>query len=492
MRYKTAPYKHQTTALSRSQVKTAYALFMEMGTGKSKIIIDNAYYLTRLASAKWIEALIIITPNGLQQNWVLREIPTHLLSNIKYSAAYYHSGMPKALKQQWDAMFDPDLKGLRILAINYEQLLVTSMFARLVRFMREYPTMLVLDESQCIKSPKAARTKRAWQLGTFALYRRILSGTPITQSPLDLWAQFKFLDKTILDFHSYTAFKHTYASVQRVIANNKWGFYEHVTGYRRLPDLRKRIAPYTFAIRKTECLDLPPKIFENVYVQLTDQQKRMYKDLRRDAMAELEITDKNYMVEDVLAEFLMNENKVSASNALTKTLRMQQVLGGFVKDDSGAIQALENNRIKALLSILEDAPLDTKVIIWAKYRSELAEIVKTIIKKFGIKSVVEYHGGVSAKNRTIAVDSFQNYIPARFFVGQPGAGGRGLTLTAATIVIWYSIGYSLEHYLQANDRPHRIGQKHAVTYIHLLAPKTLDEAILKILNTKRKLAQEVI
>lgn len=484
MKFKTKPFKHQLHALTKMHLKTGFALFMEMGTGKSKVIIDDAHVLYE---AGQIDAVIIVCPNGLQQNWINRELPTHMTSD--YVGVYF--GKSKKEQRAWLDVFHAEGK-LKVFAINVDRLIQKETITLLMDILKDSKTMLVVDESQRIKNPKAKRTKALLGLAPHAAFRRVLSGTPITQGALDLFSQLRFLSTKILPFSTYTAYKHQYAVVQRIKTDkNRYGFFEKVTGYKNLDQLKGYLEPVSYIVKKEECLDLPDKVYENIDVEMTAQQKRVYKQLVAEAIAVIEQPPENMSPEEHIM-WALQSDKVVATNGLTAILRCQQVLGGYVKDETEKLVALDSNRLKVLMETIDDIANDAKIIIWSRFVAEIEEVSKALKEKYGEESTVEYYGAVKAVDRDAAVDNFQSDPKTRFFIAQPASGGVGLTLTAASYVVWYSMDYSLEHYLQANDRAHRIGQTRKVTYLHLVCPKTLDEAILRALKTKSDLAEEII
>lgn len=470
-------YKHQIDAFEKGKGLSAYGLLMDMGTGKTKVAIDIASY----QADNGIDFLLVVVPNGLQSNWIQRELPKYM--SISYMAMELPTN--KKESEAFNKMLVSDV--FKILLINIEKLSIATYVKDLQGLLRLHRSAMYIDESHRIKSVKASCTKNAALLARSAQRRLIMTGTPVTQGPLDFWGQFQFLSPQILPYKNYHAFIHDYANIVKIASsNNKYGYFTKVTGYKNLDKLKRLIEPYTFNIRKENCLDLPEKVFENYPVQLTEDQSRMYKELVKEAMT---------IVGDVVGDTpeekiinaLMSDDRISVKNGLTKLLRCQQILGGYVTDDNGIVHSVKNNRISTLTDIVEGIPLDKKVIIWARYVPELKAIKQTL----GDAAVL-YYGDTSKEDRATAVDRFQTDPTVRFFISQPASGGVGLTLTAATYVIWYSMDFSLGNYLQANDRAHRIGQKEAVTYIHLIAQKTIDEKILLKLAEKNSLLKEFV
>jgi len=246
-----------------------------------------------------------------------------------------------------------------------------------------------------------------------------------------------------------------------------------VTSYRRLDELATKLEKFSYRVLKEDCLDLPPKVFTTRIVELSDEQKEMYKTMKHAAIAE-------------------HQGKIMSSmSALTTLLRLHQITCGTFKADDDTITHLKNNRIQALMDCLEE--VEGKVIIWATYREDIRKIVESLKKAYGEASTVEYHGGVDATLRQKNIALFQEKNgPARYFVGNAQTGGYGITLTAANTVIYFSNSYDLEKRLQSEDRAHRIGQTGSVTYVDLVAEKTIDERIIKSLKSKINIANEIM
>jgi SNF2 family DNA or RNA helicase len=246
-----------------------------------------------------------------------------------------------------------------------------------------------------------------------------------------------------------------------------------VDSYRRLGERAEKLDSFSYRVLKEDCLDLPPKVFTKRVVELTDEQDKIYAQMKQMALA------------------LLNDKVMSTVNVMTQLMRLHQVTCGTFKADDGTITPLKNNRLTALLDCLEE--VEGKVIIWATYREDIKKIVETLKKAYGEASTVEYHGGVDTAYRQDHIAQFQDKTsPTRYFVGNPQTGGYGITLTAANTVIYYSNSYDLEKRLQSEDRAHRIGQTGSVTYVDLIAEGTIDENIVKALRSKINIANEIM
>jgi SNF2 family DNA or RNA helicase len=466
-KFKTKPYAHQITALEKSWDKEEYAYFMEMGTGKSKVLIDN---IAMLYDKGKINGVLIVAPKGVYKNWYSSEIPTHLASHIQHKSVLWTTSKSKIKQEELNSLFKSDFN-LHVLIMNVEAFSTPKGvdFAR--KFLNSHKTLFAVDESTTIKSNKAARTKNIISISQTAKYRRILTGSPITKSPLDLYTQCKFLNEHLLGFSSYLTFQNRYANMVRKNFGGRQVWI--ITSYQRLDELSKIIEPFSYRVLKEDCLDLPDKIYIKREIELTEEQEKLYSTMKQMALATL------------------NGQLLTAPNVLTQLMRLHQITCGHFKSDDGKIQELKNNRIEELMSILEET--EGKAIIWANYIYDIERIVAAIKKEYGDNSVVQYYGATNTDERQKSIEQFQDPLsPFRFFVGNPQTGGYGITLTAANTVIYYSNGYDLEKRLQSEDRAHRIGQKKSVTYIDLIAEKTVDEKIVKALRKKIDIASQIM
>lgn len=492
--FKTPPYAHQEKALLASAIKECFALFMDMGTGKTKVVIDTAAYLY---SQGLIDALVVVAPNGVHRNWVVNEIPAHMPEFVNCKAHYYQASGGAKQKRAWEAVFK-HADGLRAFCFNTEAASNKKGQEELRTCVQTGKTLFVIDESQRIKTPGAKRTQFLVRLAKYAAYKRILSGSPITQSPLDLYAQCKFLDPCITGYSTFTGFRSHYAEIEqrRSKHTTKSGrpiYYDHIAKYKNIDELERRIAPHCYRVMKDECLDLPDKVYEKVYVDLTPEQKRVYKDLLDKSVAALgdecavDIPPELHGADKEQLMLFYATNKVSASNAMVKLLRLQQVICGALPDDEGNVTVLQNNRLKVLKELVEDIP--GKIIIWARFKYDLMLIAGMLMEEYGDQCLAQFHGSIPQDARTEGVSRFQKDPSCRFFLSQQHSGGTGLTLTAASNVIYYSNDFSAEARWQSEDRAHRIGQKCTVTYHDLVAPDTVDEKILQALEEKRDTAE---
>ena len=470
--FKTKPYEHQKDILEKSWDRPAYALFLEMGTGKSKVAIDNA---AMLFDKGWINAVFIVAPKGVYDNWVQKEIPAHLPDEIPRTVVRWQPNFTKTFLKDLDKIIGPDRKEEEIcfFVMNVEALSTSKGMTFASNFLRKNPkNLMIVDESTTIKNRKAQRTKNIVKAGRLAKYKRILTGSPVTKSPMDLFSQCLFLSPKALNFENYYSFQGRYA----VIVNRKLGHrqFQDIVGYRRLDELNKKLEKFSSRVLKEDCLDLPPKIYLKREVPLTEEQEKAYVQMKKLALAQLDTGE-----------------LASTASVLTQIMRLQQIVSGFLRLDDGQLRELKSNRIGELMDVIDES--QGKIIIWATWTADIKRIMAELSKKFGEDSCAAYFGETLQEERQRIVEKFQDSSsPLRFFVGQPKTGGFGITLTEAKNVVYYSNSYDLEIRLQSEDRAHRIGQESKVTYIDMVSPKTIDEKVLQALKDKVNIAEKVL
>ena len=468
-KFKTKPFKHQAEALEKACDQQYYAFFMEMGTGKTKVAIDN---LAMLYLKNKVDAALIIAPKGVYDNWVTLEIPKHLPDEVPVKMMRWQPRLSKTYQKELEIFVKHRFDGLKIFVMNIEAL-STSKGTKIagVFLIQNEDNMIIIDESTTIKNRGASRTKNLMTLKGYSSYRRILTGSPITKSPMDLYSQCSFLSTRALNFSSYYAFQGRYAIIkQRAFGARS---FQEIVGYRNLEELNEKLEQFSTRTLKEECLDLPDKLYTRRNITMSDEQNSVYNQMKKLALAQLD----------------SGELSTTAS-ILTQIMRLQQICCGFFQPDVGEIRQLPNNRLSELLDITDE--LQGKAIIWASFTHDIQQIARSLRDRFGPDSVALYYGDTPQEDRQKIVHKFQDMTSElRFFVGQPKTGGYGITLSAATTVIYYSNSYDLENRLQSEDRAHRIGQKKNVTYIDLVCPNTIDEKILEALKSKINLSQKV-
>jgi len=468
--YETQPYDHQRKALQDSWAADYYALLMEMGTGKSKVAIDT---MGALYDAGKIKAALIVAPKGVYDNWVKGEVPIHLPKRIPRRVLRWTPAKTKKFQEELTDFIVERDDALKIFVMNIEAFSSARGTDAATAFLYRNPdNIVIVDESTTIKNRKAARTKNILSLQRYAKYRRILTGSPITQSPMDLFSQCNFLAEKALGFNSYYAFQGRYANVQRRTMGHR--SFQQIVGYRRLDELSEKLDRFSCRVLKSDCLDLPVKVYTRRDVPLTTEQMSLYVQMKKLALAHLD-----------------NGELATTTSVLTQIMRLQQICCGHLRPDDGEVQRIKNNRLSELMDVTEE--IQGKAIIWATYTHDLQEIAASLQNRFGQDSVALYYGATPQDERQEIVDRFQNPSdPLRFFVGQPKTGGYGITLTAANTVIYFSNSYDLEIRLQSEDRAHRIGQTNKVTYIDLVSPGTIDEKVLDALRNKINIASVVL
>ena len=466
-KFKTKPYKHQLDALQDSWDKENFAYFMEMGTGKSKVLLDNAAMLYDKGK---INGLLIIAPKGVYKNWYDSEIPTHLPDHIFKKMVLWKTS-DKSKKQQLllNTLFETGSE-FHILLMNVEAFSKGDGAAFAAKFLSCHNTMIAIDESTTIKTPTSNRTKNILALRQHAKYRRILTGSPVTKSPLDLFSQCEFLDPWLLGHTSYWTFKSRYAVTRKIQVQGRQ--VEIVVGYRNLGELSEKIQPFSKRVLKDDCLDLPKKTFMKHVVEMTKEQKKVYKQMKEEAIA--------YLDGKVL----------SSATVMTQLMRLHQITCGHFTPDDGEIKNLPCNRMTELMDILEN--VHGKAVIWSHYTHDVRRIIDEIKRVYGDDSVVDYFGQTTPEERSINIKKFQEDDKCRFFVGTTHTGGYGITLTAASTMIYFSNGYDLEKRQQSEARIDRIGQTKPMTYIDIISEDTVDDRIVKALRSKINIANQIM
>jgi SNF2 family DNA or RNA helicase len=463
-KFKSKPFAHQSKALEMSWDKEVFAYFMEMGTGKSKVLIDN---IAMLYNAGKINAALIIAPKGVYKNWFDSEIPNHMPDYVEKKIGLWKTD-PNA--KDLKPLFSTGAE-LHILIMNVEAFSTKKGVDFAKKFLSCHKTIIGVDESTTIKNPMAKRTRAIIELGLKCKFKRILTGSPVTKSPLDLFSQCYFLSPFLLGHESFYTFKTRYAITKQVNVSGR--MIQLVVGYRNLPELSEKVKPFSYRVLKDDCLDLPKKTYMKRIVQLTDEQKRLYKTMKEKAIA------------------FLNGKMVSTAAVITQLMRLHQITCGHFKSDDGDVQDVKSNRLNELMDVLEE--VEGKAVIWAHYRYDIEKIVEAITKQYGENSVVTYYGDTSTEDRQLAIKKIQDpNSPVRFIVGTPQTGGYGITLTGASTMIYYSNGYDLEKRQQSEARIDRIGQEKPMTYIDIIAEGTVDDKIVQSLRKKVNIATEIM
>ena len=466
-KFKTKPYDHQVKALEMSWDRPYFAYFMEMGTGKSKVLIDN---ISMLYDNGKINGVLIVAPKGVVKNWYEGEIPTHLVDHIEHKTVLWQSSITQTQQKKLDTLFETG-EDLHILIMNVEALSTKKGVDFAQKFLFAHRTLMAIDESTTIKNPEAKRTKNICQLGLASRYNRILTGSPVTKSPLDLYKQCEFLTPGLLGHESYYTFRTRYAVMRT--ANFGGRSVQIVVGYRNLDELSEKLKAFSYRVLKDECLDLPKKTFMKRTVQLTHEQLKVYKEMSRLALASF------------------NGKMMTTATVLTQLMRLQQITCGNFTADDGTMTELPTNRLTELMDLIYE--IEGKVVIWAHFQRDVHRIIEVISKEYGPDSFVDYYGLTPQEDRQKNIKKFQDpSSPVRFFIGTTQTGGYGITLTAASTMIYYSNGYDLEKRQQSEARIDRIGQERPMTYIDIICENTVDTRIVKALRKKVNIATQIM
>ena len=461
--YKSPPMDHQRDTLRQMSRHREYALFWEMGTGKTFTTIN-------LAAGRFmkghINALVVICPTPIKLVWeneIEKWAPCDVEVHTVHASKKNHENLIYFTTKETDAM--------KVVIVGVEALSQGKAAGLVLNFAKLNKCMAVADESSRLKNFNTNRTKKAAKIAHASLYRLILTGTPITQGVEDLFGQFYFLNPRIIGLSSFVLFRRRYCIMG--------GFDDKkIVDYMNVDELMRKVSTYVSIIKKEQVLDLPDKIYERVAVDLAPNQLKLITELKDQFYAE------------------HSDETLTTETVLERLTRFQQICGGnFPYDEdegSYGVKPIDgpNPKIQALAEILEDLPWGTKVIIWARFRPEMALIETLISEKFGKEAVVTFHGGNSHEERKKNVQDFQ-FGKARFMISNPALGGMGQTWTAATAVIYYSNSFSFEDRMQSEDRAHRKGQENKVTYIDIEVNHPYDTMILKAIKHKGGLAKFV-
>ena len=465
--YVEKPFDNQLNYLRNHANDEYHALFWEMGAGKSKAIIDNVCYLNDLGE---VDGLIVIALNGVHSNWALRELVHHVPSHVSHTVFCWGGNRnTKAWKESWQQLLD--YEELAILCINVEALSHASGLRACTEFLSSRSSVFgVVDESSTIKDPKSNRTKNVIKLRDKCKYRRVLSGTPITQSPFDAFTQAQFLAKGLLGFPTYWSFKHRYAEFRTRIMGARQ--FQEVVRYRNLEELKAKLNE--FSTFEAKSADIPPKFHMVRHVPMHKEQQKLYEQMR-----------------DIYSVELASGQYIETENALGKLQKLMQILSGHIIDsDLGIATAIPNHRLDALCNAIDEC--SGKIIIWSHFKKSLKDIVVHLKGVYGLDTVVEYHGGTAQADRELAIEQFQDpNSSVRFFVANQASAGYGLTLTEASWEFYYTNSYSLEQRLQSEDRAHRPGQTKHLGIVDFVIPGTIDEKVREALVTKVDIAQQI-
>lgn len=446
-----------------------FGLLFEMGCGKTITAIAIMGSLWKYGKVKKV---LVVAPSSVCGVWP-KEMEE--MADFPFAAAVMAGDKKKRLAAL-DSLARAEKGALQMAVINYESTWREGIFEALAAWK---PDLIVADESQRIKTHDASQSKAMHRLGDAAPYKLILSGTPVQNNAVDIFSQYRFLDSSIFGT-SFYAFRNKYAIMG--------GFDKHqIVGYREMDDLIQKEHSIAYRVTKSDALDLPEQTFENRYIQLSDADRKVYDQLKRDSYAELE-----------------SGGEVSAPTVLTKLLRLQQLTGGFLRlDDTDAPKQVNHAKLDALMEIVGDCvDAGQKVVVFARFTAEIDLIVSALKKagvSFGVidgrtptEHKVDRVTGAHTMSRSEVVEDFQTNPKTTVFLAQIQTAGLGITLHAASTAVFYSMDFNYASYQQATARIHRIGQRNVCTYIHLLVEKSIDEKVLKAIQVKDDLAKSIV
>ncbi|MFI3167103.1 MAG: DEAD/DEAH box helicase [Bacillota bacterium] len=446
------PYSHQVRAfefgLDVFECGKALAYLMEMGTGKTLTTIALA---GELSNRNDVSKLLIVAPKSIVSVW---EQEFKKFADFEYNLCILSSAVSK--KDEVLANMRGD--NLQIVVVNYE-----SAWRIENELTGWNPDMIVCDESTKIKNPKAKASKCMHKLGKDSKFNIILTGTPVVNSPIDFFSQYKFLDRSIFG-DSFYQFKNKYAILG--------GYGNHqIIGYNNLAELTGKVHEIACRVKLADAIDLPPFIDETRLIELEPKAKRTYKSIEMDSYAQLA------------------SGEVTAQNVLAQLLRLSQITGGFIKGNEDEVEQVSAAKLDALEDVIDVCLGENKkIVVFARFVPEIKAIEK-LLKKKGIGYALIFG---EVKDRASEIDNFQNNADCKVFVGQIQTVGMGLTLTAGSVAVYYSLDFNYANYEQSRARIHRIGQKDKCLYIHLIAKDTVDEKILQALKQKKSVAELVV
>lgn len=465
--FKTEPRPYQHRGLTHAYGKPGFAYYMDMGTGKTKTSLDlfSAYFLDQK-----VDRLLVVTKFSTRKNWE-REVAIH--SPIPTEVMILNTTKPKVFEEFNTSVSDK----LKILIVGTESLAAGNAVLYAQKFVDVSTRVgMIVDEAHMIKNHSAVRSRNCVKLGKSAAYKLIMTGTPVANGPMDVYMQFEFLDPDILGIGDFYSFRNRYAVM---------GGFENkeIVGYQNMEELIELISPFVFQVRKSEVLtELPPKVYETREVQMTDEQRKLYKDIaKRD-------------------QTVVGDQGITVKSVLERMLRLQEITGGVItfernpdiynrsKFVHSRIEG-RNPKVEELLSICEET--EGSMIVWCRFVEEIVMVTEALQAKYGKSSVVQIYGEITEEQRDHNVQDLFQQGKARFLVGNAATGGVGLNMTRAETVVYFSNSFSFTDREQSEDRAHRIGQTKSVTYIDLIAEGTVDSVVAQALREKKDVSEFV-
>lgn len=479
MQFKLKPYKHQLEAIDQADKLDHTALFWEMGTGKTGGMINILRY--RFNTHRKMLRTLILSPSVTLYNWK-NEFEIH--SNIPQDdiIVLEKSGMAR-VKMFEDAVYDEGIMTLdrnRIIIVNYEALLNKELMKRIMEWR---PEILVCDESHYVKTPTSKRSKAVCKIADIALYRHLLTGTPILNSPMDIYMQYRILDGGEAFGRNFRTFKMTYFHDTNAAWAGKPGYYPKWEPIpEKFDDLHRKMFKRATRVVKSDCLDLPPMVKKTINVELSPPQRKAYNEMKRDFLT---------FVDNLKAD--EKKSPVVAQLAVTKALRLQQILSGYVMtEDKHEIEFEKVPRLEVTRDLLKTLTPDHKVIVWCCFKKNYDQIA-TLCKELGIEYGM-LTGEQNTKEKQYAMEKFNKEPDCRVIIANRRAGGIGVNLIAASYSIVYSRNFSLADELQSEARNYRGGSEihEQIVKIDLCSNGTIDETVLEALRNKQKLSDRII
>lgn len=494
--FKVKPWEHQKEAVNRTTQLDEFGFFFEVGAGKTKTAIDAARY-KYMRCGRLLKTLIIAPPIVLE-NWK-KEILFHSKIPAKDIVVLYGTGKKRL------EMLQPLIHQNKIIITNYETLTMGSkkdpkkktrtpgaLFETIKKW---HPEMLIVDEVHRCKDQRTARSKAVIQLSDLAFYRFVLTGTPVLNSMEDLFSQFRILDGGKTFGQNYFAFRNRFFADRNAGMPSQKYFPDWQPKKGAADEINRLISKRSMHVTKADCLDLPPLVKKSIEVEMSKEQGKAYLEMRQQLITyiEKEMTE----MEELKRQGEPNVKAAVAEYAMTKALRLQQIVSGFVNIEEGqgersAHRFKKNPRKDALKELLTDIAPNNKVLVWAVFKENYADI-REVCEKLKL-DYVEVHGEVTQKQKMVAVDRLNNDPKCRVLIGHPGSGGIGINLVSASHSIFYSRSFSLEYDIQAEARNYRGGSEvhEKVTRIDLVTPGTIDEQVLKALASKKSIGYQVL
>ena len=463
--YKTQPYEYQRVILEESWEKPYWGFFMEMGTGKSKVVIDT---VVNLYLAGKVDTVLYVAKKGELSNFQTYELPAHKPDDMKVMAYIYQGYVKKDHVAKIKTILSPQPQ-LRIFSINVEAIRAGKGFDIAMAYVRSSKkTMIIVDESTLLKDRRSSQHKALMKLKPHSRYRRIMTGTLMPHNPADIFCQSLFLDKKALGYGGVTAFRSDFVEMERMHFGGR--SFNQMKGSKNLGDLKRKMRRIGTVLRKEDCLDLPDKIYRNDAVPLTERQAELYQELV------------DYQVANVEGD------TVECVNALSVLLRLHQVVCGQLRTPDGGYALIDSNRPGRLVELIKDTN-EKKVIVWCHFRAVRQNLEDVLKEHFG---VVHLDAGLSVDERAARIELFKTDPHSNIFLGNPQSSGFGLTLTEASTSIYFSNSDNYEHRLQSEDRTHRIGQTRPCLYVDMRTPGTVEDAILNRTTMKAMQRNQVM